>query len=259
MDGGGLLFKKLVSKLSFLAVFLLLLAVIASSPLVQANYLISAVSQSVRLVPIYEVDSPVSALSISFDASWGAENTRKILDILDKYDVKATFFLVNIWLDDYPGMAKEIAERGHEIGLHSVTHPHFTSLSLEQMEQELKDNYNSIKKITGYEAKLFRPPFGDYDNRVIEKAISLGFQPVQWSVDSLDWKDLSAYEIEARVMKDIGPGDIVLFHNNGLHTAEALEPIIQQLSARGLSLLPISDLLLQGDWYIDFNGIQRSK
>ena len=253
------MFKKLVRKLSFLAVFLLILALIVAGPMAQANYLISAVSQSVRLVPIYEVDSPASELAISFDASWGAENTLKILDILDKHDVKATFFLVNIWLEDYPDMAKEIAKRGHEIGLHSVTHPHFTSLSHEQMEKELKDNYNAIKEITGYEAKLFRPPFGDYDNRVIEKAASLGFQPIQWSVDSLDWKDLSAAEIEARVMKDIGPGDIVLFHNNGLHTAEALEPIIQQLSARGISLVTISDLLLEGDWYIDFKGVQRCK
>jgi polysaccharide deacetylase family sporulation protein PdaB len=253
------LLRKLKYKIGAIVVVLAFLALIISGNSLQANYLISAASQSVRLLPIYEVDSPASELAISFDASWGAENTIKILDILDKYQVKATFFLVNIWLDDYPEMAQEIAKRGHEIGLHSVTHPHFPQLSQYQMEKELKDNYNTIKEITGYEAKLFRPPFGDYDNRVIEKSQSLGFQPIQWSIDSLDWKDLSAQEIEKRVMKNIGPGDIVLFHNNGKYTAEALEPILQQLSSRGLSLVTISDLLLKGDWYIDYNGIQRSK
>ncbi len=77
--------------------------------------------------------------------------------------------------------------------------------------------------------------------------------------DSLDWKDLSADEIINRVMKDIHAGDIILFHNNGLHTAEALPTILEQLQEQGLEAVPVSDILLDGDSYIDVNGIQRQK
>ncbi len=233
--------------------------VVAALHYLETNYLVSAVSQTVRLVPIYEVDTAEPQVAISFDASWGAEHTPDILDVLDKYNVKTTFFLVNIWLEDYPEMAQEIAKRGHEIGLHSATHPHFCSLSAEQMAEEIKSNFEKIKEITGQSPTLFRPPFGEYDNTVVETSQNLGYQPIQWSIDSLDWKDLSSQEIQNRVLKDIGPGDIVLFHNNGLHTAEALEPILQALHDKGLEVVPIKDLLLQGDSYVDYNGIQRNK
>lgn len=225
----------------------------------ESNYMVSSVSHSVRLLPIYKVDTTEQAVAISFDASWGAEYTEKILDTLDKHHVKTTFFLVNIWLEEYPEVAWEIMLRGHEIGMHSTSHPDFRTLSKAQMEKELKENVQMIKEITGYSPTIFRPPFGAYNNQVIEMTKSLGYQTVQWSIDSLDWKDLSAAEIEKRVMKNIGPGDIVLFHNNGLHTAEALEPILCRLEEKGLSVVPVSDLLLQGDWYIDYAGVQRSK
>ena len=224
------------------------------------NYLVASVSKTVRLVPIYKVDTPQKAVAISFDASWGAEHTLEILDILDKYNVKTTFFLVNIWLEDYPEIAREIAARGHEIGLHSATHPHCTQISQAQLEKELSNNFNKVKEITGYTARLFRPPFGDYNNTVISTAESLGYIPVQWSIDSLDWKDLSTQEIQSRVLKKLSAGDIVLFHNNGKHTAEALEPILREIiNNRGLGVVPVSSLLLRDNYYIDTAGIQRVK
>ncbi len=223
------------------------------------NYLISSVSQSMRLLPIYKVDTPEQQVAISFDASWGAEHTKEILDILDRYQVKTTFFLVDIWIKDYPDMAKEIVARGHEIGLHSATHPHFTQLSTAEMEEELKSNAQTIFNTTGFQPVLFRPPFGDYNNSVISTTEALGYTAIQWSVDSLDWKDLSAVDIQNRVLKRIGPGDIVLFHNNGKHTAEALPAILDALKQKNLSVVPISQLLLKGDYYIDYNGIQRQK
>ncbi|MEG1501517.1 MAG: polysaccharide deacetylase family protein [Clostridiales bacterium] len=225
----------------------------------ESNYLFSAVSQTVRSLPIYKVDTTENKLSISFDASWGAEHTEKILDILDKYQIKATFFLVNIWLEDYPEMAQKIAARGHEIGLHSTTHPHFSQLSENQMEEELKTNWQKIQDITKKNAILFRPPFGDYDNRVIKTSENLGYIPIQWSIDSLDWKDLSSQEIQNRVLKNIGPGDIVLFHNNGKYTAEALEPILENLQKKNLQVVPIGELIFQKDYYIDYNGVQHCK
>lgn len=221
--------------------------------------LASTAAGSVKQLPIYSVERADNKLSISFDASWGAERTEKILDILDEYGVKATFFLVNIWLEDYPEMAKEIAARGHEIGLHSVSHPQFSTLSVSQMQEELQGNFKMIKEITGCEARLFRPPFGDYNNSVIETVNAQGFTPIQWSIDSLDWKELSADEIASRVLKNIGAGDIVLFHNDGLHTPEALPKILESIKQKELQAVPISELLLHGDTFIDATGKQKLK
>ena len=223
----------------------------------KGNYLISQVTNTVRLVPIYSVDRGDKHIAISFDATWGAEHTPAILDMMDKYQIKTTFFLVNIWLEEYPEMAKTIAQRGHEIGLHSTTHPHFSALSEAEIEKELLNNFQMIKETTGYEAKLFRPPFGDYNNTSLSKITELGFTAIQWSVDSLDWKDLSASEIEERVLSRVKSGDIVLFHNNGTNTAEAVDHIIASLQGDGYTIVPVSELLLQGNTYTDFNGVQK--
>ena len=208
--------------------------------------------------PIYEVDTAEQAVAISFDASWGAEYTPQLLDILDQYGVKTTFFLVNIWLEDYPELAREIVARGHEIGLHSATHPHFSELSVEQMQHELDENAALIEEVTGYQPELFRPPFGDYNDLVVATVNENDYYCVQWSIDSLDWSDNSAEEIYQRVTKDIHAGDIVLFHNNGLHTAEALGPVLDYLASCSLEVIPVGELLLHGDYYVDLNGIQRS-
>jgi len=238
---------------------LMLGMVLAPAQLTGRNYLISMVAKTFKLLPIYSVDVPDKKISISFDATWGSERTQKILDILDKHQVKTTFFLVNIWLKDYPDMARLIAKKGHEIGMHSTTHPHFTQLSEGQMEQELKDNFQMIQEITGQKPVLFRPPFGDYNNTVIRTIDNLGFKTIQWSVDSLDWKDLSAEQIQERVLNKIKPGAIVLFHNDGKNTPEALDPILTTLEKEGYKIVPISELLLKGDYYIDYAGVQRNK
>ena len=242
---------------------LLLAQVLLLGPVVLAAYygnqLLGAVASGPRLLPIYEVATERQAIAISFDASWGAEHTENILDTLDDYGIQTTFFLVNIWVQDYPELAAEIAKRGHEIGLHSVSHPHFSELSTEQMQTELRENFRLIQETTGTSPRLFRPPFGDYNNQVIQTSEELGFQPIQWSVDSLDWKDLSADEICNRLLQDLHAGDIVLFHNNGKHTAEALPRIIAACQEKGLDIVPVSELLLDGETYIDANGVQRKK
>lgn len=215
------------------------------------------VAGSRKIRPIYQVETSEQKVAFSFDACWGAEYTGLILDILDRHQVQTTFFLVNTWLEKYPDKAREIAEHDHEIGLHSATHPHFTQLSPEKMQQELEENARLIREITGYQPRLFRPPFGDYNDTVIQTAQALGFQPVQWSIDSLDWQDRSADEIYRRVTSRLEPGAIVLFHNNGKYTAQVLGNILDYAISAGYTVVPVSDLLLTGDYYIDVNGIQR--
>jgi len=215
-------------------------------------------SGSEKLLPIYKVGTDEQKVAISFDASWGATRTGKILDTLDEFEIKTTFFLVNIWLEDYPDKAKEIVARGHEIGLHSVSHPDFTRLSEEQIRKELLENQSMIKDITGFEANLFRPPFGAYNNRVIQICNELNIYPIQWSIDSLDWKSISVADMVQRVTR-AEAGDIVLFHNDGANTPEALIEILKNFQERGLRVVPISELIYKDDYYIDVNGIQHRK
>ena len=121
-------------------------------------------------------------------------------------------------LRNIPEYVKKIVERGHEIGNHSFEHPHLNSLSKEQIRSDLKRNHDLIKELTGTDSFLFRPPFGEYSNKVIEVAEELGYFTIQWSIDSLDWKDVSADFMVGRIMEKAGPGEIVLFHNAGRHT-----------------------------------------
>lgn len=211
-----------------------------------------------KKVPIYFVETDEAKLGISFDAAWGCERTEKILAELKQYDVKATFFLTNIWLEDYPEMAKKIAADGHEIAMHSVSHPHMNSLSKEEMIQELQGNAQMIQEITGYEPVLFRFPFGEYNNQAIDVVQELGYYPIQWSIDSLDWKEtLSKDDIVDRVVLNLHHGAIILCHNNGTYTAEAIAEIIPYAQKEGYQFVPIGQLIYKGAYQTDNQGMQK--
>ena len=197
--------------------------------------------------------------AISFDAAWGSARTPQILQILAEHNIKTTFFLTNIWLNDYPHLAREIASSGHEIALHTATHPRLTDLTDEKIREELRENFRLVKEITGQDPVLFRPPFGAYNNRVIKIIQEENFIPIQWSVDSLDWKGVSADDIFQRVTKRIHPGAIVLFHNDGVNTPRALEPILEYLEKDGYKVVPVSELIFKKNYYVDLNGIQKTK
>jgi len=250
--------------LRWLVPSLVVVAVVVAYPLVAGwggapARLVAAVSATPRLLPIYGVDTTEKKVAISFDAAWGAELTPLILDILDRYGVKTTFFLVGFWIDDYPDMLKEIAARGHEIGNHTATHPHLNSLGKEAIKEELAVVHEQIKAATGRTAFLFRPPFGEYSNKVIEAAQELGYYTIQWSVDSLDWRDLSADAICSRVTSQVHPGAIVLFHNNATNTPAALPRILDYFKTQGYEVVPISSLIYRENYYIDHRGFQKRR
>lgn len=254
--------KKLVQYLLGGVAFAVILSIVAGPLIGGAGKVVQTVAGRNKLVPIYQVElgPEEKKVSISFDACWGAEYTDDILDVLDKYGVKTTFFLVNIWLNDYPEIAKEISNRGHELGLHTVSHPHLNNLSEDEIRKELVENRALIEQLSGQKAYLFRPPFGEYSNKVINVANSEGIVTIQWSIDSLDWVEgKGTNEIVDRVLKDVNPGDIILFHNNGTHTAEAIVPIIEKLQADGYEIVPISQLIHKENYYIDSQGTQKKK
>ena len=209
-----------------------------------------------RQLPIYCVRKDYKVLSLTFDAAWGNEDTQQLIDILGKYNVKATFFVVGGWADKYPESVKALHDAGHEVMSHSDSHAHFNSLSTDEIIADLNACGDKIEAVTGVRPTLFRCPYGEYDDHVINAVRSLGLEPIQWDVDSLDWKELPAEEIAARVTGRARPGSIVLFHNAAIHTPEALPGIIEALLREGYQLVPVSRLILTGSYTIDHTGRQ---
>ena len=207
-------------------------------------------------LPVYSVERDDNVIAVTFDASWGADNTPKLLDILDEYGAKCTFFLVGLWVDKYPDMVQAIVERGHEIGNHSATHPHMSKLSESKMLEELRMMSDKVEKLTGVRPTLFRPPYGDYNNSVIRTVRSAGYEAVQWSVDSLDWKNISPQDMIRRAGK-VGKGDIILFHNDSQYLLDALPTLLQSYKEQGLQMVKVSDILLEGETTIDVQGKQH--
>lgn len=211
-----------------------------------------------RRVPIYKVERQEPWIAFSFDATWGTENTDRLLEILARYGVKTTFFLAGNWVEEYPEYVRKIAEAGHEIGNHSYAHGHMASMSEYQIRQDLERNGQLIQRLIGTKPTLFRPPFGEYNDRLIQVAEEMGLYTVQWSIDSLDWKDLSADAMVERVLKGLGPGEIVLFHNAGKHTPEAVERLIPEIQGRGYRIVPVGELIHRQNYTIDsHSGVQR--
>ena len=211
-----------------------------------------------RLVPIYSVEREEKVVSISFDCAWGVEHTDEILKALKVGGVKATWFMVEFWTEKYPEYVKKIDGAGHEIGTHSSTHSYMSKQNSEEIKLELTTSSEAITEITGKEVNLFRPPYGDYDDELIKTASELGYYSIQWDTDSLDWKDLSATDIASRVISGVKNGSIILMHNNGLHTAEAVPIIIATLKNKGYTFVPIGELIYKENYTIDGTGRQRS-
>jgi polysaccharide deacetylase family sporulation protein PdaB len=213
-----------------------------------------------RMVPIYKVDTGQKIIAFSFDATWGVENTDELLKILADNGVYTTFFLAGNWIEKNPEYVKRIAEAGHEIGTHSYAHPHFNAMTQEAIRQDLMKNHQLLKNIIQKDPVLFRPPFGEYNNTLLKVAEELGYYTIQWSVDSLDWKDVSADFMVQRVLNNLHPGEIVLFHNAGKNTPEAVRKLLPELKSRGYEIVPIGQLIYRDHYYIEpHTGLQRPK
>ena len=212
-----------------------------------------------RLVPIYSVQTTEKKVALTFDAAWGSDKTAKIVSTLQENGVSGTFFLVGFWVEQNADKVKLIDDAGFDIGTHSNTHPKMSTLSSEQVKNELTKSMELITNITGKEVKFFRAPFGDYNDNLISIADSLGLKTIQWDVDSLDWKGLSAEEILIRIKNSVKNGSIILCHNNSDHILEALPLIISYLKSEGYSMVKISDLVYNDNYIIDNNGLQKLK
>lgn len=217
---------------------------------------IVGVSAADKQLPIYCVQREDKTVALSFDAAWGNEDTQTLIDTLNSYDIHATFFVVGEWVDKYPESVKALHDAGNEVMGHSNDHAHFASLSADEITANINTCNDKIENATGVRPTLFRCPYGEYNDLVIKTVNGMGITPVQWDVDSLDWKGLSADEIKSRVLNNVKSGSIILFHNAAENTPEALPGIIESLLADGYTIVPISQLLLTGDYMIDNTGMQ---
>lgn len=216
-------------------------------------------SASTKELPIYCVDTDKKQAALSFDAAWGNEDTKDILNTLKEYDIKVTFFMTGGWVEAYPDDVKAIYEAGHDLGNHSENHKNMSQLSNSDICAELDKVTEKVKNITGHKMDLFRPPYGDYDNHVITNAKKCGYYTIQWDVDSLDWKNYGVDNIVNTVLnhKNLGNGSIILMHNGAKYTAQALPKIIEGLQQAGYEIVPISKLIYRDNYYMEHDGRQK--
>lgn len=211
-----------------------------------------------RNLPIYCVQTDEKKIALTFDAAWGNEDTAEILRILAEHNVHVTFFMTGGWVETYPDDVQAILAAGHDLGNHSENHKNMSQLSDEQKRQELMSVHERVRELTGYEMFLFRPPYGDYDNAVINVAEDCGYYAIQWDVDSLDWKNYGVDSIINTVCnhKHLGNGSIILCHNGAKYTAQALEELITTLQAAGYEFVPLSELIIRDNYHMNVEGRQ---
>ena len=211
-------------------------------------------------VPIFSVDTDEKKIALTFDLNWtDQDETYNILDVLDKYNVKGTFFVIGKWVN-YPIKndikLKEIFSRGHEIANHSYQHSNFLKINRKQIENEIVMTEKIIYDITGKNSKYFRFPSGAYTSEGVKVVNSMGLTCIQWSKDSLDWMNKGLEFEHNHVMKDIKQGDIVLFHNNGKFTAKNLDKMIPLLQDKGYELVTLENILHKKEYIVNENGKQ---
>ena len=184
-------------------------------------------------------------IALTFDDGPHPKYTPEILDILDQYDVKATFFVIGTNAEGYPDIIKREIETGHEIGNHTYTHTRLPSMNDETLKQELSSCEKAIEA-AGYTPYFFRPPEGKYDEEDLETIARFGYSVVLWTVDTEDWSGVSTDHIVNAVRNQIKDGGIILCHDfltSKCHTPEALRIIIPELLAQGYEFVTVSELL----------------
>ena len=206
--------------------------------------------------PIRCVQTQEKKIALTFDADTDNLETQKLIGILRRYHVKATFFAVGAWVGKYPDSLQALAAAGHEIGNHSNTHPHMTGLSRADMTAQMAECSRRIEAAAGVWPEFFRAPYGDTGPDVAAAAQSLGMVSVEWSVDSFDWRNLPPGQIARRVIDQARPGSIVLLHCGAKNTATALPEILETLQSEGYRIVPVSQLLYRDRFTVTESGVQ---
>lgn len=209
-----------------------------------------------RQLPIYCVERGDKKIALTFDVAWENSNTQQLIDILAENNARATFFVTGDWCDRYPDDVKMFYDAGHEIENHSDKHPHVEGINVNDLINDTKECSRKIKMITGEEPKLYRAPYGEYDDSLITTLDGMGMKVIQWDVDSVDWKKPSADKIKKKVLKGVKSGSILLFHNDLENTTEALPDILKSLRSQGYEFVGVEDMIYFDNYTIDATGKQ---
>ncbi len=195
---------------------------------------------------LWDIQTQEKVIAITFDDGPDDKYTNQVLDLLEEYDAKATFFVIGKSVEKYPEVVLRQFEEGHELANHTYTHPLKTTL--EKIEEEIQQTNDIIYSITGYKPKLFRPVGGIYTDGMIDVAVKHGFTVIIWSwhQDTQDWKNPGVNKIVKKVLNGTKPGDVILFHDGGSNrtqTVEALKEILPSLKKQGYKFVTISEML----------------
>ena len=199
----------------------------------------------------------LNKIAITIDDSFSDEHTEEILDVLDKHNCKATFFITYKLLQANPERAVDIVNRGHELANHSMTHPPFKNLHSMRKIWEVETLQDIVKTLLGIKMTMMRFPTGSYDEEAITFSKVFNIYPIGWSIDTRDWELKDTKKILDVVKKaKAKSGDIVLMHNGYNCSAEEFEEVLSYYESLGLGFLKTSELLYDRDFIVE-NGVQK--
>lgn len=191
---------------------------------------------------IYAGDKSSNKVSLMINVYWGTEYLEKMLETLEKNDIKTTFFVGGTWVKENPELLKKMYQAGHEIASHGYNHKEHGKLSYEQNYQEIKMCHDIVKVTLGIDMELFAPPGGSYNKNTTVSATDLGYKTIMWTRDTIDWRDHNTKLIYNRAVVEMQGGDLILMHPTA-NTAEALPQIIEYAKNHGFNLTTVSDTL----------------
>lgn len=212
-----------------------------------------------KQLPIYSVKTEEAKVALTINCAWNADDIDKILETLKNENVKVTFFMVGDWIEKNGDAAKKIFEAGHEIGNHSYNHPHVNNLNYDQNVEQIEKCSELIKSITGKQSSLYRGPYGEYNNTVLQAAKDKNHIAIQWSIDTLDYKALTGEQMWERIEPKLENGAIILMHNGTENTANSLGMIIKNIKSKGYNIVPLSELIYKENFEINSEGKQCKK
>lgn len=251
------MFTYTTSRKKLLRTIIIVLAVLTvAAMIIMAVAKGSKVVAADKKVPIYAVSRADNHIAVTFDCAWGNSNTDLLLSLLKDANATATFFVTGEFCDKYPEDVRKMYQAGHEIGNHSDLHPHIEGININDLIEDTRECSRKIKMITGEEPKIYRAPYGEYDDNTVSTIEGMGMKMIQWSVDSIDWQEPNADTIIERVVSKTESGSILLFHNDLENTAQALPDVLTKLKQKGFTFVKVSDLVYFDSYHIDGSGVQ---